>query len=480
MQNRTLLRRVWEGFLDSLGIAQEETDTFIERSIGMGRLREQLWSALDTMAEEGGDWAYPLDIFVGDDGSSLFSIVAQAGKLFQVPMNISQDNLALGEWTQVTEVFQPVTQSRFTVKRQKDGKYRWLCIAGTTVLNRVGEIDSSELFDSFVKQANEKGKYPRLDFYHLGESDPKKWEFGTADYLAREGVCYLASGTFDEEHPLARAAIKACESGSDVWGNSIEFYAYAEPEIILLDPKIQVPIYKEGENTRISMVLEEDAAGLFTRMLDINERNIRTMDSKIEEVLKKLFGDDEAALNNFVETVDTVNRTVKNDKLIHRKKDGPKDLLPEDDDDTDEDTDDTADDDTTGKPVKDVPVVQSIDLDAEGLQHLAKQLIDGGALASITQSVADLTAIVAELKIGRENDGLEIARLKKANNQLAKKVETLAVEDTEKKTQYLQDLPSRRHTQATYRPKEEHAESEDDEFDSEVIAKRTLATLPSY
>lgn len=479
MQNRTLLRRVWEGFLDSLGVAQEDNGV-VDRSIGMGRLREQLWSALDTLAEEGGDWAYPLDIFVGDDGSSLFSIVAQAGKLFQVPMTISQDNLALGEWKQVTEVFQPVTQSRFSVKRQKDGKYRWLCIAGTTVLNRVGEIDSSELFDSFVKQANEKGKYPRLDFYHLGESDPKKWEFGTADYLAREGVCYIASGTFDEDHPLARAAIKACESGSDIWGNSIEFYAYAEPEIILLDPKIQVPIYKEGENTRISLVLEEDAAGLFTRMLDINERNTRTMDSKIEEVLKKLFGDDETALNNFVETVDTVNRTVKNDKLIHRKKDDPKDPPPEDDDDTDEDADDTADDDTTGKPPKDVPVVQSIDLDAEGLQHLAKQLIDGGALAAITQSVADLTAIVAELKIGRENDNVEIARLKKANNQLAKKVETLAVEDTEKKTQYLQDLPSRRHTQATYRPKEEHAESEDDEFDSEVIAKRTLATLPNY
>mgnify|MGYP002682879412 CR=1 FL=1 len=48
-------------------------------------------------------------------------------------------------------VIVPVQQARtFSVRRQADGAYRWTMIAATSVLNRVGEIDSAELFDTFV------------------------------------------------------------------------------------------------------------------------------------------------------------------------------------------------------------------------------------------------------------------------------------------------------------------------------------------
>lgn len=470
-------RSLWQRLLHlTIG---PDIDLPITQSIGMGRLREQLWDVLDEQAMESGDWAYPLDIFLGDDGSSLFSIVAQDGKLFQVPMTIAQDTLTLGDWTQVTEVFKPVTQSRFLVKRQKDGSYRWLSIAATTVLNRVGEIDSSELFDCFIKQAKENGKYPRLDFYHLGESDPKVWEFGTADYLARDGCCYIASGTFDDSL-LARAAIKACQT-SDEWGNSIEFYAYAEPEIILLDPKIQVPIYKEGENTRISMVLEKDAAGLFTRMIDVSEEKSRAMNKTVEAALKKLFGEDEEALNQFVENVDTVNRTVKNDKLIHRKKADPVDPDDADEDTTeDEDTEEDESEDTEDTEAE--AVAQSIELDEEGMKHLVQQVSVSAEFSKLilplTQSISDLSATVAELKTGRDIDSKEISRLKKANVKLVEQVNALSTDDAEKKQTWQQDLPARKAVQASYRPRDVHKDADEDaEEDFSNIADKTIANL---
>lgn len=505
VENRNILRKLWDGLLDSI-VGPIIEDVSVERSIGMGRLREQLWDALDeymrnmqsgSIADMGGmssmDYAYPIDIYLGDNGAGVFALVAQSGKLFQVPMTVSNDTLTLGKWTQVTELYKPVTQSRFSVKRQADGTYRWLCIAGTTVLNRVGEIDSSALFDSFIKQAVEHGKYPRLDFYHLGETDPKNWEFGTADYLARDGCCYIASGTFDKGHPLAKAAIKACKNGGGEWGNSIEFYAYAEPEIILLDPKVQVPIYKEGENTRISMVLERDAAGLFTRMIDIsdNEEKGRSMNPKIEEVLKKLFGDDEVALKAFVENVDTVNRTVTNDKLIHRaKKDEITDEDSEDEDEEDTEEDESEDiEDTATDEIGEEVAVRSIELDEEGMKHLVQQVSQSKEfstlLSPLAQSISDLSAVVSELKTGRDTDTKEITRLKKANTKLIEQVKLLSTDENEKKQTWQQDLPARQHTQASYRPRDAHKDedSEDEdgsEDDFEAIANKTLEGLHTY
>lgn len=467
-QDRTLLRRMWEGFLDSIGIPQDQDSLF--RSMGMARLRENLWRALDDAADDDG-WAYPIDIYF--DQGNLFSIVAQDGKLYQIPLSISGEDIMLGDWLQVTEEFAPVTQSRFFVRRQKDGKYRWTSIAATTVLNRVGEIDSSELFDSFIKRAEKSGKYPRLDFYHLGETDPSLWEFGTADYLARDGVCYIASGLFDDDHPLAKATIEQCQDGED-WGNSIEFYAYSEPEILVMEPEVKVPVYKDGENIRISVVLETDAAGLFTRM-GVDEKVERSMDKNTLAALKKIFGDDEEAFDQFVESVDTVNQTVKNERLIHRAKA----VVAEVEADTEMGDEEQDDDQDQGE--EEMP---DLILDEEGLKVLAQQVMESdhikAPLAAVHQSIDELKALVAGLVEKREGDAKEISRLKKNNKKLAEVVEELATEDSVKQQQWSEDLPARRSTTVTYRPRDTHDTDEDGEDDGDLasVAERTLANLP--
>lgn len=473
MPAESVLKEAWNRLLESIRQNISQETQRVEQAMSFARLRDQLWVALDNSENAAAGWAYPIDVFVGDDGVSLFSIVAQNGKLYQVPMTVSGEELTLGEWVQVTEVFQPVSQNSFTVTRQKDGTYRWLSIAATTVLNRVGEMDSAELFDSFIAHAEQTGKYPRLDFYHLGGTDPELWEFGTADYLARDGVCYIASGTFDEDHPLAQAFIQTSKNGSDEWGNSIEFYAYTEPEIIVLEPKIQIPVYRQGENIRISLVLEKDAACLFTRMVGFNEEKKRTMDPRVEAALKKLLGDDEEALEKFIESVDTVNQTVKNERLIHRQNNSAE---------GEETEEDVAEESDEEEQQEEVAQSTLLELDDESLAHLAQQLTNSEAFANITQSLDKLAEAVAQLVIDRESDNKEIIQLKKANAKLNKQVQALSADETVKKQTWAQDLPARRTLQVTYRRRDQDDAIEDDEElnDSEAIAQKTLAKLPSY
>lgn len=478
MPEKTLLRELWDKFLISFNSSVSQQTEEIERAIGFQRLREQLWDALDDsdqVAENG--WAYPIDIYVDDEGGGLFSVVTQGGKLFRVPMSVVDDTVTLGAWVQVTEVFEPVAQAKntFRITRQKDGQYRWLFVAATSVINRVGEIDSVTLFDSFIQHAADTNEYPRVDFYHLGAVDPETWEFGTADYLARDESCYIATGLFDEDHPLARAAIKAYEEQPGVWGCSIEFYAFAEPEIIVMDPEVRVPVYKSGKNTRISIVKECDAAGLFTRVANVTEEKVR-MKRDILKILEEFFGDDKEAMEQFAENVDGINRTIKTEGLISRAKKVKRDPTPdeEDEEEADEEEEDDGEEDQDDAP---------IELDDDAIAQVAKVVVASPEFVVIQQSLDKLQAALDLIVQTQQTAAKDIVSLKKDNSTLAKRVSAVSKDDNERLQTLAEDLPSRRHRKATWRPRDQHdTEDEEDSEDEDmaVRAKQTLSKLPSY
>jgi len=475
---RTIFRKIFDGFLDSIGIGDGADDIYsliarekspIERVISISRIAMQvrdeihkvnMGQSTPDMGDMGGmemdsgmDWCCMLDIY--PDGNNLFAIVAQSGKLYRVPVTVTNDEVSLGQWTQVEEQYTPVPQQQqsFRVHRQKDGKYRWTAIAGTTVLNRVGEIDSSELFDSFIEYAARTGDYPRLDFYHLGIENPQAWEFGTADYLAREGVCYIASGVFDEDHPLAQATIRSCENGKLNWGNSVEFYASAKEELVVVNPEVKVPMYKRGRNSRISLVLEEDAAGLFTQYA-ISQEVTRTMDQKTREKLTALYGGDEAGLKAFLDQfetqVDGVNRTVKDKNLIHRAADAQAETEVEDE---------TAAEDETE------------DGDEVTIEEVIAEVVQSKEFTAMAQGIANLQKMVGELLVERENDKNEIVQLKQSLTSLSK-------DEAEKKQEFLQDLPRNKRTVITHRPREMN-DALNGEKSMDTVANRTLNGIPA-
>lgn len=202
------------------------------------------------------------DIYYDEFTGKFYCLGVRDGIPYKIEIIVTPDGLMLGEFIPIaaTDLLAEKPENNFRVFRGKDDQMRWLSIAGVAVLNRIGQIDSRELFDSFIDFATRTGYFPTLDVYHFGEGA----EIGKADLLARRDYVYIASGYFYDDR-YGRAFYRALQERND-WGNSIEFYsprAYIE-NFYFEGASIQVPVYRSGINTRISLVREVDAASVMT------------------------------------------------------------------------------------------------------------------------------------------------------------------------------------------------------------------------
>jgi len=254
---------------------------------------------------------YVLDIYVEEAGT--FAIITKNdGKLYKVAVAVDANSqITLGAEQEVVMDFAPVTGRQVTIKRQADGKVRWFAMpACTAVLNRSGEIDSRALFDSFVEYIDRTGNYPELDFFHLGESIL----LGKADWVARDGFAYCASGLFYDT-PIARAATKSLEEKNDYWGLSIAYLPTKEPEQLRSSEGIEIPVFNSGINRFISLLPEDTAASILTNIS--TQEEVNRMNDKTVKALKLLTGDDEALFKELSQKIDSVNRSA--DGMINRE-----------------------------------------------------------------------------------------------------------------------------------------------------------------
>lgn len=202
------------------------------------------------------------DIYYDEFSGKFYCLGVREGIPYKIEIIVHPEGLMLGEFIpiQASDLLAETPENNFRVYRGKGDQMRWLSVAGVAVLNRLGQIDSRELFDSFIDFATRTNYFPTLDVYHFGEGA----EIGKADLLARRDYVYIASGYFYDDR-YGRAFYRALQDKND-WGNSIEFYsprAYIE-NFYFEGASIQVPVYRSGINTRISLVREKDAASLMT------------------------------------------------------------------------------------------------------------------------------------------------------------------------------------------------------------------------
>lgn len=358
------------------------------RSLALSRLVDQLWDALQAQDMAADTWTHIHDLYT--DGGNLFAIVSREGALYRVNLFVDGDTLTLGEWMRVQETFTPVTASRsLTVKRQADGRYRWVAVAGTAILNRSGELDSTELFRNFVRRAEETGQYPGLDFYHLQDH----LRLGQADYVAADGVTYIASGLFDDT-PYAAAAIRSLQTEPGYWGTSIEFLPIRRT-LAEVAPDVSIPVYEDGENLWISMLPEKEAAHLMTSLVT-NSTEERTMNERTKAALLRLLEDDEDLVAAIESRVDGVGRAVAEQQLVSREAA-----------ETEEATAEATEEAPIEEAVEEAPaegdalLAQEVELDDEAITMLAQAAVQSPAFQALLDplrvSIATLTESLAAL-----------------------------------------------------------------------------------
>ena len=396
------------------------------RAVSLPDLYNQVGKILDDryMNGETEMWEWLTDIYMED--GNMFAVIAAGGKLYRSDLDIASDgsDVTMGEMMEVVMDFKPAENS-LIIRKQADGSYRMFILTGTTVLNRNGQIDSSELFDKMIKRVEDTGKYPFLDFFHLGED----FYMGTADYLARDGVVVLASIPL-ENNEISRMMIRAYEKDPEYWGASNSFYPTEEPEMWEVSEGTKIPVYNDGIYHSITILPEKDACSLFTGIEGREE--ISRMNKRVKDALEKLADSDPEVLKTLEGMVDGVNRSVEDENLIHREnEEGSEGETPEI---------------VSGEG----NTTETLEIDDTVIQEVTEQVVESNPFKDLLASVTALTEQVTVLNT-------TVSELSERSDKRLK-----ALEETEdsKKKRYLDDLPGGRSpkTRVTYRPKDKTVE----------------------
>lgn len=455
-EERSLVSRLIEHIRAFFSPPPEEPK---EQAISSLRLYEQVWAALDRAYPE--EWPWLTDFYVDDDGS-MFAIFAAAGKIFRTDFTIQDEQVELGERIQVTETFTPVTSTR--IFRQADGRHRWISISATSTLNRCAEIDSRDLFDSFVAHARETGEYPYRCFCHRGE----EFTTGQADFLARDGNCYISSGIYDDTE-LARMEIAARQKEPDYWGDSIGYNPTTEPEMASISG-IEIPVYRSGINAEISTLPEGMAAAWFTSgsIMEVNMK--RQMNDLEFGAFVKLFDDNEEQARAWLEeNVDPTNRTIEEREMVTREN-GENGAEPEPTPDTSQLTEAIRDKQE---------LAQVFELDDAAIAAIVERMNETGLnsqLEAMTESLADLARAIETIQRG-------VATQVQVASEHTKRLEALERDEGDKQDSWVKDLPPRvtMPIRVTHRPSVAHSRRQTEPASSDLAARAegTLANMRS-
>lgn len=417
-----------------------------QRAISGSRLNEALWGMMfDLDNQEEGSDNYLIDTY--HENGNMYALYTDRGKLYRYPVVVNGDSVSLGERMQVTEMHVPVMQSRFVIRQQPDGRYRWFSVSATAVLNRVGEIDSRDLFDSFVKHAEETGEYPIRQFFHQGDM----FKTGQADFLAREGYCYITSGIYDDT-PIGLAEVKARQANPDYWGDSIGFLPTVEPELSEITNGINIPVYWQGVNKEISTLPEDLAASLFTRTEVTRTMNLSENAGKVWTAWLKLWGDDEAAAKQWLEqNPEARNRAIETAGLITREADGQEPTEPQEDA-----TDEGTQEQEPAEP-------QELVVDEEVIAQLTRSIGEAEFMTTLVKRLetTEVSAKEFEATIKRQADAI---------SKLTKRLEALEVDKDKRQQQYQDDMPAQqqRVSKLVFRPRQARAPKTEDGQAEEV------------
>lgn len=390
-QAEGLFKKFWQGLIALINPVKD-------RALSMDDVYGKAWDAANRKYPA----AYMHNVYADSDGS-LFALLTQNGRLYRSPLTITDNELMLGDWVEVVQEFMPVGRTKTQIIRQANGQARWFSISATSALNRVGEIDSQALFDSFVAYATSTGQYPYRTFYHKGE----QFRTGQADFLARDGNCYITSGLYDSSD-IARLEQQAIERDGDYWGESIGYLPTSQPQLLDING-IKIPVYRSGINIEISTLPEKEAANLFTV---IRQEVSRMMTANERQAFLKLFDGNEDEMNKWLsENVDATNRAISEGGLITR----------------------STEEEPTGEP-------QQIEIDEEVVSEVVRQVTEsesfqgfGSQLNEIAEAIEALNGVADKLRTQLE--GLQ----QDVNGRL----ETLERSKTVERQEWVNDLPSK-------------------------------------
>ena len=430
------------------------------------------WMAVEKI--EGDDYDSFMNNLYFDEDGSLFAIISKEGKLYRANMTYANGELTVGDMVEVMLDFPEKRGNRTTIVRQADGVYRWFSISCSAVLDRVGEIDSRELFDSFIQHFEETGEQPIRLYYHLGE----QFRVGVCDFIGRDDNLLITSGTYDDTE-LARAEIAARQADPDYWGDSIGYNATDKPEMLEVMDGVSIPVWRAGILKEISTLPENDAAAWFTATPTIQKEVNRMLgDNQMQAFVKLFNGDEDAAKKWLEENAANRNRAIEDAGMITRDAGngaGGGTPAPEP-----EPVEPPAASELT-EPVPDAePVTPEVALDEAVITEVSRQAVEAVMASEVFQGVLTQNET---LRAGQDAIQATLTELRALVEGFDGRLKLFEATDEEKRARWQADLPaaSRAQVNVTYRPRQGAAVNEPTApviLNSGDVAAETLERIP--
>lgn len=296
-------------------VSDEEIKEVEKRALSMDTIYSSIISKLDNRFS---GMAWPIHIYM-ENGNQPYIVYAYEGRLWKSEIDVNNDSIALSDPTEVVVEHRPTSNERnvFRVFRNEDGVLRFVAIAASSVINRVAEIDSRDLFDSFEENFDPKQK-PFMSFYHYQDNENLRWGF--VDEVFRMDNLLIALGWIDEESVIGRNAEKKIVSGE--WGMSIGYQPFEEPYIERMGD-VEIPVYRKGKLIEISLLREKHAANLFTNFMAVKKEreNMPKNRNAAREALADYLGDSvtDDELDSVLDEIGVRNRTIQEENMVTRQ-----------------------------------------------------------------------------------------------------------------------------------------------------------------
>jgi hypothetical protein len=338
------------------------------------------------------------------------------------------------------------------VRRQDDGSYRMISVSAADVLNRVGEIDSREMFDRFIEMNRAAGHNPKRDFMHLGKLSDA-FITGEIDFMTRIGHLLITSTLYNDSE-LAKAEIKARQKDPDYWGDSIAYSVLDFPDVEDIDEKL-VAIFRQGHLNFVSTVPEVVAASEFTggSITEVRRMNWKELDEVAKNAFVSVLGD--GAEEWYDSKIKTKNDEIDEEELVSRS--------------IQESAEAEAEPETEAEPVEEIV---DVELDDEMVIDLVGRVAEHESFAAqfsqISEQIEAIGAQMAELVQSAQAESDEVQR----------RLESLERDEEELVAEIAADMPRKTTLRVSHRPRDAYKE-DGGTVDYQSQADSVLAGLDS-
>ena len=353
---------------------------------------------------------------------------------------------------------QMALQTRSTVQRQQDGGYRLFSVSAVSTVNRVGEIDARQLFDSFVEHWQSGNKVER-DFMHLGGLG-EPFITGDIDFVARDGNV-LVTSTLYRDTPIATGEIQERLKNPDYWGDSVAYSPLDQPEYIEVDGE-EIPVFNNGMLRFISTVPEELAASHFTAG-NMEQQEVGRMWNDLDQTTKDAFIkllETEDKAKAYWADVDSVNRQIEEEELVTRSQE------------TETEEPVVEPEVKTEVEPEVVYVEQAVELDDEAVGEVARRVAEADAVKAL---FTPLMERISQLEESVQSLSEQLKERDKTEDVMREKVAELERSEEEKFIEMIDDFPRKQKITVTHRPRI----NTNDEV-NESLAERAEAAVEAW